>query len=395
MFKIKSITNLRNFKIIVLLLATAISTVFIYTKINENPVLEINVNQEDFLITITGENKNYTSESDFKSKVDKGLYTIKVEKDDYITEQRQLNILENTKIEINLFKSSLSDLQKSYQLEPIRQVSTTESVDNNNSYGINRENGNLIKIEDGKEKIVYSGKTKDYAIGKNILIVLDQEDQNQIIVIDSSTLKTRRISKKELYPITSIALSDDEKFIYFLAEFNIRNKISNLYTTEIDGSNTIKITGTTAQSVKYLKNSIVVLFEENHDLNKNRIILFDTNKKEEILYKYTNKFSISPNKIYISLHKTNNIELLNTDNYKSNSSKILDSSRSTWRDSNTLYIFRNNEENVYLSKVTANPFKVEDFSLLLEGISLQNIIGFMGDKIYLQDYENKIFSIKL
>lgn len=395
MFKIKSITNFKDFKIIVLLLAAAISAVFIYTKINEKPVLQIDVNQDDFIITITSENKNYTSKSNFKSKVDKGLYTIKVEKNDYITEQRQLNILENTKIEINLFKSSLSDLQKSYQLEPIKQISMTESVDSNNSYGINRENGNLIKIEDGKEKIVYSGKTKDYAIGKDILIVLDQEDLNQIAVVDSNTLETRRINKKELYPITSIALSGDEKFIYFLAEFNIRNKISNLYATEIDGSNTIKITETTAQSVKYLKNSIVVLFEENHDLNKNRVILFDTDKKEEVLYKYTNKFSISPNKAYISLHKTNNIELLNTDSYKSNSNKILESSRSIWRDNNTLYIFRNNEENVYLSKVTANPFNVEDFILLLEGISLQNIIGFMGDKIYLQDYENKIFSIKL
>lgn len=392
---IKNPTIIKNKKGFVLLLILTLLGLFIYTKTNSNPTLQIEVDAEDFLLTVKSENNTYTSRSNFKGKVKKDLYTISVEKEGYIPEQRQMNIQSNTKVEIKLFKSSLSEIQKSYKQENVKQISMTEAIKNRDVYGIDRKNGNLIKIKDDGEEIIYTGKVKTYSIGENLIVLVDELNLNEIIKIDINTNKISRLEEKDLYPITSVAISDDDQTIFFLAGFKISDKMSSLYSMRSNGNTITKIIETSAQSINYLKKDIILLYEENHDLNKNRVILFNFNTNKEVLSKYTNKYNISPSGNNILLHKTNNIEILDTSNYRGRSQKISESSRSIWKDDNTLFIFRNAENNIYYTKVTVEPFSVGNFSLLFEKMSLQNIFGFLNNRIYLQDYENKIFSIEL
>lgn len=357
--------------------------------------LNIMVTPNDSLITVSNGSEIYTSKGNFNKKLKKEIYKLKIEKEGYITEEREIKLDKNTKVVLTLFKSYISELEKSYTPIKISPMFSTSGFKNGKIYGVNRKNGNLIMFEDNKETVVYNGEIEDYEIKGNTAVILDSFNLGEIIVLNLNNLSLKRISQKLLAPIISVSLSDDEKNIYYLSEFGIDNKVSNLNSISVDGSNYKKINETESQSVEFLKSNTLILFEETHDIDKNVINFYDLDKNLVTLSKLTSSYKISPDKNYILLHKSKNVEIIDTFEFKSRSKNIEQSSRSVWKDNDTAVLFRNNTGNSYYSILKTDTFETTPFQILLENSSILNVFGFVENKLFAQDYKEKIFSIQI
>jgi hypothetical protein len=356
--------------------------------------LNIIVTPNDSTITISNDYNTYSSIGIFSKNLRSDLYNLKIEKKGYITEQRQVKLDQDTKISMSLFQSLITEVEKSYTPTKISPIVSGSGFENGIIYGINRKNGDLVRFEDKKETVVYSGDVKDYDVKNDTAVILDNSRLGEIVVLNLNSLSIKRIFQSSLSPIVSVALSGDAKMIYFLAEFDISNKSSSLNSFSISDDSLKKISETTAQSVKVLSDNLLLLLEENHGQDKNVVLFYDLEKKSVVFSKTTNSYKISPDKNHIFFHKSTTIDITNTLDFKSKLKNVEASSRSVWKDNNTIVIFRNNENNIYYSKLTIEPFEITPFQILLEGSSLLNVFGFMEDRLYLQDYKENIFSVE-
>lgn len=370
------------------------SVVVIWSFTRTSFKLNITATPNDSLITISNDYNTYSSTGIFIKNLRADLYDLKIEKKGYITEQRQVKLDRDTKISMSLFQSLITEVEKSYIPTKISPVVSNSGFENGIIYGINRKNGNLVRFENKKETVVYGGDVKDYDVKADTAVILDNSRLGEIIVLNLNNLSIKRISQDSLSPIISVSLSDDTQNIYFLAGFDISNKSSSLNSISISGNNLRKINETDAQSVKVLNNKTLLLLEETHNQDKNIVLFYDLEKNSVIFSKATNSYKISPDKNHIFFHKLTTVDILNTLDFKSKSKNIETSSRSVWKDNNTMVIFRNNENNIYYSKLTINPFETTPFQILLEGSSLLNVFGFMENRLYLQDYKENIFSVE-
>ncbi len=273
-------------------------------------------------------------------------------------------------------------------LDPIFLAS---GFDQGNIFGINENDGSLIRFKDGVQTTIYSGKVHDYYVKENTAIVLDDSDLSKIIVINLETKLRREINLKTISPIISVTLSDDLQTIYFLSEFSINTKLPKLNSVPINGGQPVEIIETKAQNVRYLKNDILLLFVENHDHDKNDLIFFDVNKNQTILSKTINSYLVSPDRNNVSLQTSNKVEIVSTSNFSLRSKSIETSSRSAWKDNNTLVIFRNDDKGLNYSVLTLNPFAITPFRLLVERIVMQTAYGFINDILYWQGYNGSIY----
>lgn len=388
-FKNKSIT----IKILLIFSMATTALLFLVVNSNKDPKLIINSIPEDSNISISGEGQFYNETGKFEKRVAKGIYKIKIEKDEHITEEREVVLSKDTELTISLIKSSTLDIQKSYQSKKISPIFSKEGFSQGNIYGIDKRNGNLISFENGNEKVIYSGSVKDYDIGTNKAVILDSDRLSEVVVVDLNTLKQSKINLEKYSPIISVSISIDESTVFFLAEFSITDKISSLNQMSINGSSISNITETKSQSIKYLKNQNILLFEENHDEDKNTVNIYNIGNKTILKTIKTSTYSISPETTKILLQRSNAVEILDLDSLKSNIGNIQTGSRSAWKDDSTVINFRNTGGNVLFTVVYTNPFKIVSQQTLLENTSLLNVFGFIGEDLYLQDYNENIFSL--
>lgn len=392
--KEKILKFIKKYTIIIVFVFIISSVVVIWSFTRTSFKLNITATPNDSLITISNDYTTYSSTGIFIKNLRADLYDLKIEKKGFITEQRQIKLDRDTKISMSLFQSLITEVEKSYIPTKISPVVSNSGFENGIIYGINRKNGNLVRFEDKKETVVYGGDVKDYDVKADTAVILDNSRLGEIIVLNLNNLSIKKISQYSLSPIISVSLSDDTQNIYFLAGFDISNKSSSLNSISIDGNNLRKIDETDAQSVKVLNNKTLLLLEETHNQDKNIVLFYDLEKNSIIFSKATNSYKISPDKNHIFFHKSTTVDILNTLDFKSKSKNIETSSRSAWKDNNTMVIFRNNENNIYYSKLTINPFEKTPFQILLEGSSLLYVFGFMEDRLYLQDYNENIFSVE-
>lgn len=354
--------------------------------------LSINVKPEDAEVTIGG----YKSIGDFKTKLDDGSYQIKTEKAGYLSDIRQLDFNKDTNLIISLTPLS-ENLISSKDVVPIdiSPLSKIVTSGKTNSYGINGANGNLVMMSDNKLTPIFNGITKDFDIKGNIAVIIDDSDLSKIIIKNLDTLSQRTINLSQYSPIISTTISDDLTTIYFLAQFTINNKTPSLYSIPTAGGDAVKLTETRALEVKYVKNGILSLFEKTHAQDKNVFHAFSVNESSDVFKKNTNTYSISPNKNNVYLQTTTDITIWNTNDFNSKSLYTGNSSRAIWKDDNTILVFQNSNNNTNMAVLTLEPFIINPFSVLVEGSTLQNVIGISQGKLYLQSYDNKVFALEI
>ena len=215
------------------------------------------------------------------------------------------------------------------------------------------------------------------------------------MVLNLKTSSQNKLSFVSLSPIISISLSEDAKTIYFLAEFNIAEKISSINTTTIDGLNHKKIGETPAQSLRSLKNNILLLFEDTHAQDKSMLYFYDIGQGKVLFSKFSNTFLISPDEKHIALKTTNSIEIVNTIDFQSNSVKTLPSNRYVWKDNNHIVLFRNSEQSVSFAPLSIGPLRLLPFKVFAQNTSMLTPFGFIEDKLYWQNYNEDIISTTL
>lgn len=395
MFKIKDKINQLFFKkkIIVIFSLIIVIVLLVFVKLTQNPLLTIKVTPSDSNIQIIGEGYEINTKNTFKDRIKKGSYKVRTDKDQHITDEREIFVDKDMKIEVSLIRSLTSDLQKTYQTKNIPPIFSKDGFQQKNIYGIDKRSGKLINFEDGVEKVVYNGQVKDFNIGTNKAVVLDKDNLNEIIIINLNTLAQSRIPLDKYAPVISVSISKDESEVYFLADFTILNKKSNLYRLPLKEPTPTKVIETTAQSVRYLKDQKILLFEENHDEDENRVFIYSLDSNTILKTMLSSNYQISPNTTKILIQRSNSIEILDVDSLKSNISNIQAGSRSIWKDESLAVNFRNSNGNILFSMIQASPFGVTPQKVLLENISLLNVFGFIDNELYIQDYEENIFSI--
>lgn len=274
----------------------------------------------------------------------------------------------------------------------ISPLAKTVVSDNGEVYGINRKNGNLTRFKTDKEEIIYRGKVSDYDIKGEVALVLDDSNLAEIVVLNLKTNSQNKLSFLSLSPIISISLSEDEKTIYFLAEFNITQKISSINTVTIDGLNHKKNGETSAQSLKYLKNDTLLLFEDTHAQDKSILYFYNVSQNKILFSKFANTFLISPDGKNIALKTTNGIEIVNTIDFQSGSIKTLSSNRYVWKNNNNVVLFRNSDQGVSFAPLNINPLRLLPFKVFAQNTSMLAAFGFIEDKLYWQNYNEDIIS---
>lgn len=262
-------------------------------------------------------------------------------------------------------------------------------------YGVSKRNGNLVRFEENKETTVYTGKVNDYYIRGNIALILDDSNLSEIVVLNLDTEERSELSFSAISPVISVTLSDDLQTIYFLAGFDISKKISSINSVSINGEGHTKLGETSAQNLRFLRNNTILLFQSVHEQNASVVGFFDTNNRQETFSQITNTFQVSPDKRNVLLQKTNRVSIVNTETLQIKSKFTQQSSRSVWKDTNTVILLRNTDQGVAYSTLNITPFELSPFQLLVPDLSILTAFGFVGKNLIWEDYKENIFTTEV
>lgn len=387
--------NIVKYLFFVVFLILFLYLVIFRLNINNNYSLRIGTNQDDSTILIRSNTNEYKGIGSFNEKIPADLYNIKISKDEFITEELQIKLDSEKDINVKLFPSSKTKIEETYKNESFVYLSDTNQQGEGIFYGIDRSNGYLVEYNKGAKRTIYEGVIKSYHVNNEFIVILDKNKSDRIFLINKNSFIQTMIQMTGISPIASVSISPNND-IYMLGNFDLKTKSFSLHKTDKNGGNIqVLIKKTNAQSLEVLNENLLLLITENHEVDKNRVDFYDINKKEIILTKYTSWYNISPSRLNILFHRSNEFEIYNVKTSKSIQNNLLESRRSVWKNDNTLYIFRNHEGDSYYSRININPFEVQPFEELIKGVQVQNIFGIDGEKIILQDYNEKIFSIEL
>jgi hypothetical protein len=388
--------NLKNKKLIRIALSTIVFIIVflgIVDLLKPNSFsLEINVVPADSSISIDEIHKGV---GNTKIKLKRGLYTVRAEKEGYIPESKQLVLDKNTTIEIRLTPvfEKVIDTGES----PLTDIPSLESPVINSAdviLGINKD-GNLVQITNKSPITLYQGIVKSYENKDDTVLILDENNLDKILVMNIKDKSLKTINLPELSPIISATLSDDKQKIFFLAEFNIDRKTPVLYSLPVSGGKPEKLTETRALSVEYWTNDIVVLFEEAHDFDKNKIHLFDVRSKKNLLSLSTGFYSISPDKSKVFAHSKNYVRIINSGKLEIKETATPSFVESVWKDNNTLVLLENTNDGIDYALLNTTNMTISNFSTLIKGTFVQNIYGVIGESIFIRDYKDRVIALDI
>lgn len=370
--------------------------VYFYFKNKDNFDLKINVNVSGSQISISDE-KNTVLNSDevFDKKLKRGLYKVVIKKDGYIPEIREVNLNKDTNLQITMLRSLVNNTELSVKPVSFGSLLSKSGFDEGVIYGINRENGFLVKFDGQKQTTIYNKPIEDYDIKGNTAVILERGNLSGIIVLDLTTLTQRTLNMKNVEPVTSVSLTEDSSSVFFLSGFSINGKISDINSVTLNGNELKTYSETSAQRLEVVNNDLILLYQENHAQDKNSINLYQLSTNKIVLKKTVNTYKLSPNKDYIFIQRLNNVEKVNIKDFKNSTLSIKSGSRFVWKNNNTIILLKNNEGNVQYSILTTNPLNATSFQTLIEGSAVLSAFGLVENKLYLQDYNNKMFSLNI
>jgi PEGA domain len=263
-----------------------------------------------------------------KSKLSPGEYNLKIQKDNYLSWEKNLNIYEHSTTfveDVVLFKRALPT--------PLQKIDIQETTSSNSDYsyilGTTNNEQKLLQLDSNNSEIL---ELKKWSVDKKINIVSVSDNNTKLIYKQGGIYKLLFINNTDIdIALSGLSQAFWQNIVWHKSTDNIIYSLHNTVLYEINISTMpVVITKSIPNVIDFFTHEDKVYFLEAVD-DANQVTLFQANKN------FTNLEPI------ILLPKTNNIEYITSDGMIS----IIDVTNSF------LYLLDTNENNI-IAKVYPN-----------------------------------------
>jgi hypothetical protein len=355
-------------------------------------------------------NDELSSETTFEERLPAGNYIIEVSKDRYQTHIQEVNLIKDTELTIALKLSptgsdGISVIEK-INIEQQNQLSESVVSDANivtegTVVAYDLQSSRLVKITQNSKETLYAGEVSFYSFNNPYVITVDNRNARQILVLDvNSKSVVRRIDSGDLGPVVYATTDSSLRNIYFISNIDPISKNSILYSSSVTNFDPKEIKSTKAREISLLstKNQLV-LFYKVDGIDASEVEVIDLANARTILLDKGNNYLVSPNERYIALQTSKLVTISDLD---MRTKKSLPSSLNEhlfWLDNDNLVILKNTYPGVEGYTINAtNPQPLElSFEPSIKDITVREIIGLLGNKLYILDrnYLIQEFSISI
>lgn len=378
--------------IIGLLTTVVLVGLFIYSNIEKKFSLNLIVSPKDSQITveISGQKIENTS------KLPQGRYTIKVEKEGYITDIREVELKKNTNLEINLI-AKLANFNitnpslGSKNIYPLYILPDNGFINyNSSSKGLEIETGNqittlnkgdLLYLSNNYPMVSYKLRGTEKIYTFNIINATKEEHNTELI---------QPAIYNVINPLTGT--------LFILGQYDPASRVSKLFKKDTNDINFVELLSTNANKLDLVTANFLLLIEERDHPYSNFYNFYQIDKGRNVIQTQNSGiYSISPSKEQIAIAKEKEINIFNTINFSKNTINWDGEGLFVWKDESTLLLIKKtNNQLVYSFIDTIYGSQTESVIIPnTNGLGLSEIINLENNNIHIRTKDNKILTINL
>ena len=336
--------------------------------------------------------EKYLTNDQFTGNLPKGNHTIKVTKDGYQTEVKQINL--SSKLILNI---SLSILPAKV-LEDIKpnSISTVTFTSRNSIISINRITGHLVRISPGKTETIYSDPVKKFTYNHPFITILERTKPEQITIINLENNQTQTQKLNQYQPIISAA-AENAFSLYFLGKHDPAARNSTLFLSNLDETKPQNIITTNATDIYPLISPYIVLFAYADAQDASTVSILNTSTGQNLMSVNANTYKISPNKDKVAALASKNLYILDPKNNSPKNVSVTGSTKIFWKNNLSLGIIKNlfSGANIsYLNHLTLKQTMPEAIDSL-ENIVIRKVLGAVDNFLFIENSQGNILQIPL
>ena len=336
----------------------------------------------------------------FSKTLPKGLYQITTEKEDYISDEREINLNADTKLEINLIKKlGLSAPPDKFRFKSTQSVSvySPKIINDTTIVGYDKELRMVFSADEDSFTKIYTGDLIFYSFSDLYVVFADRKVKNKIFLYNIKENKTANISTSEIAPVIYASYSSEYDVVLLLGRYDSKTRVSSVYAAKTTGPGFQLLTTTTANVVEPLKDNLIVLFEKLDNDNSSIINILDLKTFNIVYSSIGNKYIISPSKKSMAIVSSDKITLIDLSNFSKRDIKFSKTDKIVWNDEISFLLINNKHPGVsysYLETEYGEETKEVEIKEL-ESRTIKEIIGKSDGFLYLRDTEGAIWKISL
>lgn len=336
--------------------------------------------------------EKYIGNDQFTGSLPKGNHTIKVTKDGYQTEVKQINL--SSKLVLNI---SLSILPAKI-LEDIKpnSISTVTFASPNSIISINRITGHLVRISPGKTETIYSSPVKKFTYNHPFITILERTKPEQITIINLENNQTQTQKLNQYQPIISAA-AESALSLYFLGKHNPADRNATLFLSSLDETKPQNIITTNATDIYPIISPYIVLFAYADAQDASTVSILNTSTGQNLMSVNANTYKISPNKDKVATLASKNLYILDPKNNSPKSVSVTGSSKIFWKNNLSLGIIKNlfpGASISYLNPLTLKQTMTKAIDSL-ENIVIRKVLGSVDNFLFIENAQGNILQVPL
>ncbi len=271
----------------------------------------------------------------------------------------------------------------------------------NRSFGLNSAS-QLTEFISGSQIILHPDPIYKFFPSGDQLFAISQNRQ-QIFQFDLNSQSAPKIHNLKAYsPLLSLALSPDNKTVYFMGKYNSKTFTSTVYKTGSSFSKPQPISTTThsGNDLLFLNPELLAIVHRGEDANSNYLKLIQPTDGKPIKAIPANQFALSPKQDFLATTTNNQVVFyriskdLITPHIPTNLLKI---SFIFWKDDSTLGILANSDSGTLLTE--ASPLSqtiIRTYQIPeLSNNGVRSLLSSNQDRILVLDQNDQILSINL
>ena len=362
----------------------------------EKYTLEITTSPSNSIITFEGVDTKLPT---YKKKLLEREYTIKVENERFIPQEKKINLVKDTSIHVVLLPLLTPESVKTNIDNSISPDLAVELklFDKNTLIGINPKNGYLITISNGQTNTLHARDVYSYSYDKPFVYVIDRGNKTRLTEINIETKEKRTINLEKLAPIVSATLSPNRENLLILGNFELISRNTTLYKTPKNSLSLEEITTSIINEIKYLTNDLVLTVML---ADANNLSVFSIHNVNTWKQKYSTKGNLhllSPNKEKIIIQRSSSISIINISTLRESRVSVSESTKVAWSGDDTIVFIENTNPGIkmhYLNienSVKSSVIEIPELS----SIVIKTFVGIEDNVAHLVDTSGKFWNISL
>jgi hypothetical protein len=372
-----------------------IATVIIFAVINQKSVINIYTVPDDATISI--DNKE-VGKGHVSLGVTRGKHQVQAVRDGYNTYSESLSVTKDTTQTIALTPTqTLLQEVNTVNVTPYA-ASSFQLVTPDTLIAIDSNNSNLIKIDKNGITTLYTKPVYAFSFVKPYVALIEKGDRGKIAVINIEKGSTKIFDATKEAPVVSISISGDAKNLYFLGNYNPANRSCSLFVNSLDTYSPTNKGVLAADGVSALNNGRLLLTFSADAADASVFAVYDVSSGKYLYRTSGSGAIISPSFKNLAIYSSTSLRGVSLESFaESPFDYSLEKQKVAWLDSDILVVLTNKFPGVEYRKINVTTDTQTSNTPINKfgNMSVRSALGIIGNTLYLQDSEGKIWSIRL